>query len=72
MRPFILNFASFHHRPNPEQMPSIWYDTAAEAIVFSEGGEKKYVMDEPKVLMMTGSHDTLQANDPTRDESTDR
>jgi hypothetical protein len=72
MRPFILNFASVQHRPNPEQMPSTWYDTTAEAIVFSESGENKYVMDEQKVLMMTGSHTTLQSNDPTRDEPTDR
>ena len=72
MKPFALKFAKPQKAKNDQELSSMSYDTAQEAMVVRQTCESTLAIDVPRILMITGSHDTLQANDPTRDEPTDR
>ena len=72
MEPFPLKYAQYRKNENRDALPTAWYDTDTESMVFLRSGRAVWVIDDPAVNMYTGTLETLNSTDSTTDEPTDR
>jgi hypothetical protein len=72
MKPFSVKYVQPRKKQNREELPSAWYDTCAESMVFLRSGKAVLVIDDPAVSLNTGTLMTFNSTDSTTDEQTDR
>lgn len=72
MNPFVFKFATSPKVSEINPTSQMRYDPISDMMVLLKPDTKGFVIDNSSIEMATGSLITEAANDPTRDEPTDR